>query len=88
MTELLYQIFLVILSAVGVFVIVTLIQVIGILVDVKHTTTIASNRVAQVDGYIGKAIESLKDTRDLVKGLLLSIDFVKNLRDKFTEKQK
>lgn len=84
----LYQIFLMILSAVGVFVIVALIQVIGILVDVKNTTTIASNRVAQIDKYIGKVIDSLKDTRDFVKGLILSIDFVKNLRNKFTEKQK
>ena len=88
MTETLYQIFLLILSGVGVFVIIVLVQLIMILVDVKKTTTVVSKRTEQLDGYIEKVVYSLKDTRDLIRGFMLSFDFIKNLRDKFVEKQK
>jgi len=85
---LLYQIFLVVLSAVGVFIIFVLIQLIGILVDVKRTTTIVSARTTQLDIYIGKTVASMNEAKDLAKSFILSFNLVKKIINKMNENKK
>ncbi len=85
MTELLYQMFLVVLCGVGIFVIIALIQVIMILLDVKHVSIIASKRITQADKFAQGMIDSLKDVRDVVKGFALSLDFLKGIKEAFIE---
>jgi len=85
-TELLYQLFLVVLIIIGIILIVVLWKVMDILRDVKKTTTIVSKRSIQIDNYLEKAVDSARGVREMLKGFLFSFDFLKYFKQKFDKK--
>ena len=85
-TELLYQLFLIVLSIAGAVLIVVLFKVLEILDDIKRTTTIVRKRSVQIDTYFERFVDSAKNLRETVKGFLFSFDMLKMIKQKFDKR--
>jgi len=85
-TELLYQLFLIVLSIAGAVLIVVLFKVLEILDDVKKTTGIVRKRSVQLDSYFERAVDSAKNFRETIKGFLFSFDMLKMIKQKFDKR--
>lgn len=87
-TTVLYQIFIAVGIVVGVMLIFNLWRFYKILERIEDVTEIASSQAKELNEHLTNIENFLAGLPETIKGFLLSIDFIKALKEKFTKSDK
>lgn len=87
-TEILYQVLLVVGIAVGILLIFNLWRLYKIMEDVQEIAKVTKNQVNELNIHLTNIEKFLTGLTETIKTFALSLDFIKTIKDRFTKDKK